>query len=384
MNAPSSRHLPSPECDVVVVGGGPAGAAAAITLARFRRPVVVIEKSHYEQPRVGETLPPTARPLLAGLAVWEPFLAAGHLSSPGVLSAWGEAELYQTHFIFNPYGQGWHLDRQRFDAMLAHAVRQSGADLQCGAQVTACLPLAGGGWQLEFTSNAAADGRAHRIRTRFLVDATGRAAAVARRQGAKRLNSDRLIGLAAVLTARSQGSDRAANSCDSCTLVEACTDGWWYSALLPGRRLMAVYMTDADLLRDRGPRHALWQMRARQAKHTRRRLRAFDRQAAPRVVAAMSSRLDRPSGRGWLAVGDAAMAFDPLSSQGLREALASGIRAGEALDYHLAGDVTALDEYDRKANDVFREYSRLRAVYYGREQRWPESIFWLRRHAAAA
>src|SRR5262249_26453424 len=155
---------------------------------------------------------------------------------------------------------------------------------------------------------------------KFLVEATGRAAAVARRQGAKRLNADRLIGLAAVLTARSQGGDRTANCCDSCTLVEACADGWWYSALLPGRRLIAVYMTDADLLMgDRGPRQALWQMRAWQAMHTRRRLGAFDLQVVPRVVAAMSSRLDRPSGRGWLAVGDAAMAFDPLSSQGLRE-----------------------------------------------------------------
>ena len=76
----------------------------------------MIEKSHYEQARIGETLPPAARPLLMRLAVWEPFLAAGHLPSPGVLSAWGDDELYQTHFIFNPYGQGWHLDRQRFDS----------------------------------------------------------------------------------------------------------------------------------------------------------------------------------------------------------------------------------------------------------------------------
>jgi len=102
------------------------------------------------------------------------------------------------------------------------------------------------------------------------------------------------------------------------------------------------------------------------------------------VVPATSSRLDRATGDGWVAVGDAAMAFDPLSSKGLTHALASGIRAGEALDYALAGNATALDAYGSSASDAFREYSRQRTIYYGRERRWPRSVFWRRRHAVAA
>src|SRR5262245_8568382 len=381
MNASSDHHSPRSECDVVVLGGGPAGAAAAITLARAGHSVAVIEKSQYAQPRIGETLPPTARPRLVELAVWEPFLAAGHLPSPGVLAVWGEDELYQTHFIFNPYGQGWHLDRQRFDRMLAQAVRQAGACLYCGAQVTSCLPLAGDRWQVAFTSS----GQQHQLRATFLIDATGRPAALARRQGAKRLNADRLVGLASVLVARSRESDCPENECDSCTLVEACADGWWYSAFLPGRRLMAAYMTDADLLRrHRGAWGAFWQARLQQTIHTQLRLRAFDLRAVPRVVAANSSRLDCVTGRGWLAVGDAAMAFDPLSSQGLIRALASGIRAGEALNGCFSGDLATMCQYDIEANNVFREYWRLRAVYYGRERRWPQSVFWQRRHRLAA
>jgi flavin-dependent dehydrogenase len=384
MNVPSDHHLAWPECDVVILGGGPAGAAAAITLACAGRSVVVIEKSHYEQARIGETLPPAARLSLAGLAVWQPFLAAGHLPSPGVLSVWGEEELYETHFIFNPYGHGWHLDRQRFDLMLADAARQAGARLCCGAQVTSCLPLAAAGWQVEFTSDCTGSGRCHQLRATFMIDATGRAAVLARQQGAKRLNTDRLVGLAGVLAARACESTCPENACDACTLVEACANGWWYSALLPGARLIAVYMTDADLLpRHRGLWRAFWHAQLQQTTHTQARLHAFDLQAVPRMVAANSSRLDGVSGHGWLAVGDAAMAFDPLSSQGLRHALASGMHAGEALNGCLAGEAAAIGEYDRRAHEVFRDYLRLRAVYYGREQRWPQSIFWRRRHAVA-
>jgi 2-polyprenyl-6-methoxyphenol hydroxylase-like FAD-dependent oxidoreductase len=187
-----------------------------------------------------------------------------------------------------------------------------------------------------------------------------------------------------MLVARPQ-QDGTTDACDCCTLVEACADGWWYSALLPDNRLMAVYMTDADLLRrQHGAWPAFWQARLQQTEHTRSRLRPFELRNAPRVVAAASSRLDRVSGPGWLAVGDAAMAFDPLSSQGLKQAMASGIRAGSALSTGLAGERTALGEYGSRANDVFREYLRQRVVYYGREQRWPQSVFWRRRHAMAA
>jgi flavin-dependent dehydrogenase len=380
MSALSIR--PSPECDVAVLGGGPAGAAAAITLVRAGRSVTVIEKSHFEQPRVGETLPPSARPLLDRLAVWKPFLASAHLPSPGVTSAWGETELYQTHFVLNAYGQGWHLDRRKFDRMLAGAAQANGASLHCHAAATSCT-RSEGSWQIFFAVSGASGRRTHRLRARYLVDATGRVAALARRQGARRLNADRLVGLAGVLVARAypDGGD----VCDACTLVEACADGWWYSALLPDQRLIAVYLTDADLLkRGQVTWQAFWHTRLRQTTHTQSRLDAFELEAAPRVVAATSSRLDRVSGPGWVAVGDAAMTFDPLSSQGLRQALASGIHAGEAVDGALAGEATALDAYSTRANDAFREYSRLRAVYYGREQRWPQSAFWQRRQAAAA
>jgi flavin-dependent dehydrogenase len=379
MNASSSGRLPS-ECDVAVLGGGPAGAAAAIALARAGRSVAILERSRYEAPRIGETLAPSARPLLADLGAWEAFLAAGHLPAPGVASAWGGEALFETHFIFNAYGRGWHLDRRRFDAMLAQAARQAGAHLCCGVRVGSCLPVPDG-WRIELDAAAGSGCRRRRLHAKLAIDATGRAATLARRQGAKRINVDRLVGLAGLLTCPAAD---AGGDCEEhgWTLVEARADGWWYSARLPQRRWIAVYMTDADLLpRDRGSRRAFWQARLQQTTHTRARLRAFQLDASPSVVAAGTSRLDRASGDGWVAVGDAAMARDPLSAQGLVHALASGVRAGDALVRHLGGDHAAIAEYAAQADDRFREYSALRGVYYGREQRWPHSAFWRRRHA---
>jgi flavin-dependent dehydrogenase len=77
------------------------------------------------------------------------------------------------------------------------------------------------------------------------------------------------------------------------------------------------------------------------------------------------------------------MAFDPLSSQGIEQALESGVMAGQALERHLLGDDAAVPQYAAQTNEVFRRYAQLYKSYYGREQRWPQSTFWRRRHAAS-
>lgn len=370
------------ECDVVVLGGGPAGAAAAIALLRHGHSVVVLEKSHYDRASIGETLPPVARLTLARLSVWDRFVRAGHTSSPGIVSIWGEDTPFENPFLLSPYGNGWHLDRQRFDAMLADAAREAGAQICRGVRISSYVSedrdgLAGG-WQIAFSRDGLSDG----LRAQFVVDATGRAAAFARRQGAHRIAFDRLVSLAMVLPSHIADADH-----DGRTVVEAAADGWWYSAMLPGARVIAAYMTDADLLpQPRESRIDFWRARLHDTTRTKGHVQSLGVHTRAltdvSLLAANTSKLDVFSGRRWLAAGDAALAFDPLSSAGLLHALTSGIDAGDAVRASLAGEDSALRGYDERRWLTFERHARQHALYYAREQRWPQSLFWRRRQVA--
>jgi flavin-dependent dehydrogenase len=323
---------------------------------------------------VGEGLPPAAVPLLRRLGAAERLTCDGHLPSYGSASAWGSDRLRSTDYIRSPYGHGWHLDRPRFESCLRDAAGESGASLALGARVTEVV-RAGRAWDLTVTS---AGGEA-RLRAAWLIDATGRSRWLARRLGVRQAREDRLLGIAALF--RSAAGD--APDPDSLTLVEAVAEGWWYTARLPGARRVVVYLTDADTRSARAARRrdGFLQLLA-ETGHIRARLEAADYRidGSPRAAPAESGRLALSAGEGWLAAGDAAAAYDPLSSQGILSALYSGVRAGETVDALVRGDAAAGDAYARQIDDLYNAYRQNRALYYAGETRWPEQPFWSRRH----
>ena len=362
--------------DVAILGGGPAGTATAIALARIGRAVVVLERSQYDRVRIGETLPPIAQLPLTNLGVRDLLVDGGHMPVPGATSAWGQAELYEEDFIFNAYGHGWHLDRRCFDARLAATAEDAGARVYRGARMKSCAATTSGDWAIEFQRGDASEA----LHASFLVDATGRAASFARRQGTQRIDYDRLVGVVEFSIGQ-----RPAGSCDSRTLVEAGPCGWWYSAHLPSGRFVVAYMTDADLF-PRGTAHVRehWNRHLHQAPHTRTRVALHGVGAGLNIVSASSSILDRVSGERWLAVGDAALTYDPLSSFGICRALKRVSKRRpryRALACEYDGCVAT---FAQSAQRDFQEYLATRAMQYGREQRWPSSSFWQRRQPAAA
>jgi flavin-dependent dehydrogenase len=359
--------------EVVVAGGGPAGAAAALALARAGRHVLLVGGSSGGGVRTGEALPPASRPLLRDLGVLDRLLADGHLPSHGNVSAWGSHEVHATDFVFDVHGHGWHLDRARFDALLRNAARSAGAEVAPAGRVLG-LDRDGGGLRVRVTGPQGAG----EVRCRWLVDATGRAAAVARGQRAERVHEDRLIAFVARFRS-APAADR-----DSRTLIEARPDGWWYTVRVPSGERVVGFLTDGDLV----DRATLLSPRGFAA-----RLAGTERVSAllaagrcvlvgrPRGADAGSARLGPFAGPGWVAAGDAAISFDPLSSQGIFNGLYTGLRAGQAVAAALGGDDTAVGGYVDRLAEIHRAYRANLARFYAGEARWPDHPFWRRRRS---
>ena len=149
---------------------------------------------------------------------------------------------------------------------------------------------------------------------------------------------------------------------------------------------MLAFHTDADLpsaatARDRDAmlRHAA------SAPHLRELLASVNFAADQHsgFTAAHSAHLTPCTGVGWLATGDAALSFDPLSSQGLFNALYTGLAAAETAESHLSNSADALPDYARAIADIRTTYAERLAFWYGTETRWRDHPFWRGRLKAA-
>src|SRR5262245_34399487 len=106
--------------DVAIIGDGPAGSAAAIALVRGTgRSVAVLSLAQTRRLRIGESAPPIFVRALEPLGLREEFEKANHLRARGTCSAWGGPDLEFSDDWLRAQGHAYHLDRARFDRMLA-------------------------------------------------------------------------------------------------------------------------------------------------------------------------------------------------------------------------------------------------------------------------
>lgn len=288
---------------VVVVGSGPAGCAAAIALCRLGQDVVLIGDG---VDGVGEQLHPAARPLLQQLGL--PRLP-GQLDCVGIRSAWHSSELSEQDFLSHPFGNGWLLDRKQFGETLRAAAVDAGASLRSPSRL---LGLSREGsvtqpWRLTLSDGEETGD--------WLVDATGRRGALARLLGVKRRRLDRQVALVGWFKTEYQ------DDVDQTLTIERTNLGWWYSCRLPGMRRVVGYVTDAR------PDAENWESRLRATRHLSQLLRSYRLTGPLLTRAADSTMLEQCYGPRWLAIGDAAVSYDPLASRGIFSALNHGIVA---------------------------------------------------------
>ena len=283
--------------DILVAGAGPAGATMARLLACKGRRVTLVDPGSRRVGRLEIIAPAACRVAEAvGIAhlLHDPLIVR---PCPGIRRRWGTAELEVDDFLRHPGGRGFVIDRTPFDEALRAMAMDAGVDCVAG-RVVAARRIADG-VIVEIESAA------QRVSTAagLVIDATGRPSAVARRMGARRLVSERLVAEQQPIDV-SRSSGPTACWLDVEGGQENGQDGWSYEVSGAGgrRERWAVY-------------------RPEQLPHHRSGM----------CTDASSALLSRSAGDGWIAVGDAAASFDPVTSQGLVNALSTALVAAGAI-----------------------------------------------------
>lgn len=346
-----------------MVGGGPAGCAAAIAVAGAGCRVALVDRSRISP--VGEALAPAGVTVLRELGVWDAFRAGPHTPCYGYRAIWGSPAPTQFDLLRNPHGPAWMIDRTALVAALRMRALACGATpLHLPGRVA--VERRDGAWWIGAHAN---------ITARFIIDASGRAGAVARRMGARHVREGRQVAFVAPLQTQGKPDDAP-------LMVEAVADGWWYSAATSARDIVLAFFTDRDLidLRAAGDRSGFAALLGRTQATAERVARSGAGLAGPvRVAAAHDTALDAMWGDGWVAAGDASITYDPLSGHGITAALASGRDAGRAVAAALSGDSAGLPRYAAFQSRVRREYRSRRINQYMTEDRWRDRPFWARR-----
>ncbi len=351
--------------DVAIAGAGPAGSIAARHLAQAGRHVLMLDRLRPTTPKLGETLPGAARRLLmreglGALVSADPF----HAPVCGGLVVWGDDQPQVTDALRDPYGPGLRLDRGRFDLALRQASLSAGS--QWSPTEVRHLERNSDHWLIHRDTGAP-------VRARMIIDATGRAARLLRLLRQPRDRGPPLVALYQI--ARPEK-----NATMERTLIEARPGGWSNDGKLSDNSWAIGYHTqpqDAVRLHKHAAERALT---ITHAPHLATYLGALSWQGPVISRDARSLAAATPCGPGWFAVGDAALAFDPIAGQGLFNALRTGLAAAKAI---LTDPVAGAASYAAELARVTAIYLDRRQALYTAEMRWSAQAFWRNQRAPA-
>jgi len=376
-----------------VIGGGPAGAAAGRLLAAWGHSVLVLTKPIDEARGLAESLPPSTRKLLAAVGVLEAVEAAGFYRTTGNTVWWGEddgrVETFQQTGQAGEAGQteagGFQVFRPVLDRLLMTQAEAAGARVVVGAAVKAVEAVqdehadeAGGVSRVQYEH----DGQTVWVSARFVLDCSGRAGVIAR-QGFRRYEAGhRMQALIGIW----EGSGWNLPD-ETHTVVETYEDGWaWSVPVSPSVRHLGAMVNGATTKLTRGPEIA--EVYKSELAKTRQ-LAARMQSAGARLrhvwacdASLYSAHSYADTSRQTLLVGDAGAFIDPLSSFGVKKALASAWIAAVAVHTSLRDEGRkdiALDFFSSWEREVYTTHLQQTCDFARRAHAQHPSAFWAAR-----
>jgi flavin-dependent dehydrogenase len=348
--------------DAIVIGGGPAGATAAGLLASWGRSVVLIHRDS-AQPSLAESLPWSTRKLLRHLGQLDAVDAAGFYPNSGNISRWAGQ-----HATAATEGPGFHVSRSDFDRVLREHARSKGALIVEGTVSRVDMGR---------VAHVAVDsaGRVATYEGDFVLDCSGRTGVIARR-GLRRADAGyRTLAIAAEWECPEWPAAERTH-----TFVDSYENGWAWSVPLSATRRQCTVMVDAGLTTvSKAGFGALYRAELRKAVSIEDRLAGSRQISAPWGCDASLYTCDRAADSRALLVGDAASFIEPLSSAGVKKALASAWRAAIVTNTVLTKpemvDV-ALAFHDRRERWLYEQCVRASAAFFARAGEVYGNPFW--------
>ena len=316
-------------CDVLIIGGGPAGSTIAALLAERGKSVTLVDKDHHPRFHIGESLLPFNLPLFDKLGVREAVERVGmpkfgiefvspHHPKPSLLE----------------FGDGWRKDmdysfqvrRSDFDHILLKNAAAKGATVVESCRVTELDFIPDGGARAAGTM---ADGSARQWRARFVVDATGRDTFLASRLKLKQRNRRHE---SAAVYGHFAGAERLPGKAEGNISIFWFAKGWfWFIPLSDGTTSVGAVCAPAVFKDRQGDTTALFRGLIDMCPALAKRLAGATLTGPATATGNYSYGTDRMSGDGFIMIGDASTFIDPVFSTGVYLAMRSAFIGTDAV-----------------------------------------------------
>lgn len=368
------------QCDVVVVGGGPAGSTLAALLARSGLDVAVLERETFPRYHIGESLIPEVLDVLEESGALSAVESAGFLRKEGGVFRWGaNPEPWSFHFDEAKeryrFTYAYQVVRSAFDKILLDHAQACGAEVLQGvsAREFSEQPLPEAKWTGGRITGTRADGERLELEARLVVDCSGQTGWLASKLKLRKY--DPFLRNVAVFAyfrdaTRLQGRDAHAIFC------EAMEFGWFWNIPLHDGTNSVGLITKTELSPAAGDRTAFYESAIQKSVYTRDMLSRATRVSELRSIADYSYRPSRLAGPGFMMVGDAGNFIDPIWSTGVMLATTSARLAARAIvESFRSGSSQALAEYETTVQQLIGRYRQFIYFFY-RTNASPENYFW--------